>query len=78
MSNVGVLVGSHLGLILPVLMSVARTVGGPVNLETIGEMDKELTKVIEDFDRAVNIEALRSAKETGTHLLSQYNDSRSQ
>ena len=26
-------------------------------------MDKELTKVIEDFDRAINVEALRLAKE---------------
>ena len=26
-------------------------------------MDRELTKVIEDFDRAVNVEALRLAKE---------------
>ncbi len=34
-------------------------------------MDDELTKVIEDFDRAVNVEALRSAKETGKHALSQ-------
>ena len=30
-------------------------------------MDKELTRVIEDFDRAVNVEALRLAKETGAH-----------
>ena len=34
-------------------------------------MDRELTKVIEDFDRAVNVEALRLAKETGKHALSQ-------
>ena len=27
----------------------------------IEEMDSELTKVIEDFDRAVNVEALRLA-----------------
>ena len=27
-------------------------------------MDRELTKVIEDFDRAMNVEALRLAKET--------------
>ena len=78
MSNVGVSVGTHLVLMWQVLMSVARTVGGLVNPETIEEMDKELTKVIEDFDRAVNVEALRLAKETGTHSLSHYNDSRSQ
>ena len=33
-------------------------------LEMIEEMDKELTKVIEDFDRAVNVEALRLVNET--------------
>ena len=27
-------------------------------------MDRELTKVIEDFDRAINVEALRLAKVT--------------
>jgi hypothetical protein len=67
-----------LDLAVALLMSVARTVGGLVNPETIGEMDKELTKVIEDFDRAVNVEALRLAKETGTHSLSQYGDRGSQ
>ena len=38
-------------------------------------MDRELTKVIEDFDRAVNVEALRLAKETGMHTLSQPGES---
>ena len=33
----------------------------------IEEMDRELTKVIEDFDRAMNFEALRLANETSTH-----------
>ena len=51
-----------------------RRVGGPVRLEVIEEMDRELTKVIEDFDRAVNVEALRLAKETGKHALSQSGD----
>ena len=32
-------------------------------------MNEELTKVIEDFDRAVNVEALRTAKETGAHSI---------
>ncbi len=32
-------------------------------------MDEELTKVIEDFDRAVNVEALHTAKETGEQLI---------
>ena len=52
-----------------------RTVGGPVRPETIEEMNTELTKVIEDFDRAVNVEALRFAKEAGKHVLSQYGKS---
>jgi len=38
-------------------------------LDAIKEMDEELTKVIEDFDRAVNIEALRLIKETGKYSL---------
>ena len=50
-------------------MTAARTVGGPAYLGTIEEMDRELTKVIEDFDRAVNVEALRRTKETGKWLL---------
>ncbi len=62
---------------LAMLTSVARTVGGPVNSETLGDMDKELARVIEDFDRAVNVEALRLVKETGTHSLSQSDNSRS-
>jgi hypothetical protein len=37
----------------------------------IEEMDSELTKVIEDFDRAVNVEALRLANETSKLPLSQ-------
>ena len=41
--------------------------GRLVDLDTIGEMDRALTKVIEDFDRAMNVEALRLAKEAGKH-----------
>jgi len=47
---------------------VGRSVGPP---ETIEEMNRELTRVIDDFDRAVNVEALRLAKETGTPSLFQ-------
>ena len=43
----------------------ARTVGGPAYPEKIEEMDKELTSVIEDFNRAVDVEALRLAKKNG-------------
>ena len=39
-------------------MIAVRTIGGPVYSEMIEEIDKELTKVIEDFDRAMNFEAL--------------------
>ena len=45
-------------------MIAARTIGGPAYPEMIEEMDRELTKVIEDFDRAMNFEALRLANET--------------
>ncbi len=44
-------------------MSVARTIGGPAYPEMIEEVDGELTKVIEDFDRAINFESLRLANE---------------
>jgi len=50
-----------------VLIIAERTVGGLVHPGKIEEMDSELTKVIEDFDRAVNVEALRLIKETGKH-----------
>jgi len=45
-------------------MIAERTLGGLVHLEKIEQMDEELTKVIEDFDRAVNVEALRLSKKT--------------
>jgi Cdc6-like AAA superfamily ATPase len=54
-----------------VLIIAARTGGGP---DAIEEMDRELSNVIEDFDRAVNVEALRLVKETGKHLSSQAGD----
>jgi len=50
-------------------MIAERTLGGLVHPEKIEEMDEELTKVIEDFDRAVNVEALRLAKETSEQML---------
>jgi hypothetical protein len=58
---------------LQMLMIAGRTVGGSVHPE-IEEMEKELTKAIEDFDRAVNVDALRLIKETGKHSLSQSGD----
>ncbi len=50
-------------------MSTERVLGGLAHPEKIDEMDRELTKVIEDFDRAVNVEALRLAKETSKYSL---------
>jgi len=47
-----------------VLMIAARTISGPAYPEMFEEVDKELTKVIEDFDRALYVEALRIADET--------------
>jgi hypothetical protein len=38
----------------------------------IEEMDEELAKVIEDFMRAVDVEALRLAKKSGKQPLSRY------
>jgi hypothetical protein len=48
-------------------MIAERTLSGLVHPERIEEMDRELTKVIEDFDRAMNVEVLRLAKETSKH-----------
>ena len=61
MSDVGDLVGSHLIWVVQLLMIAKRTLGGLVCPEKIEEMDKELTKVIEDFNCTVNVEALHLA-----------------
>jgi len=53
------------------LMIAEGMVGGPVYPDAIEEIDRNLTKVIEDFDRAINVEALRLVKETGRHALAQ-------
>ncbi len=44
-------------------MIAARTIGGPAYPEMIEEIDRELTKVTEDFDHAMNFEALHLANE---------------
>jgi len=54
---------------MQLLMIAERALGGLVRLEKIEEMDEELTKVIEDFDRAVNVGALRLANETSKQTL---------
>ena len=45
-------------------MIAVRSVGGPTYTEMIEEMDKELAKVIEDFNCAMNFEALHLSNET--------------
>ena len=40
--------------------------------EMLEKMDKELSKVIEDFLRAVDVEALRLASRNGKHSLTRY------
>ena len=56
-------------------MIAARTSGGPAYLKMIEEMDRDLNNIIEDFDRAVNVEALRLANETSKLSFSQSTDS---
>ena len=53
------------------LIRSARTAGGSVYQEMIEGVDREMTEVVEDLDRAMNIEALRRTKETGEHTFSQ-------
>ena len=56
-------------------MIAARTIGGPAYPEMIEEIDKELTEVIEDLDRAMNFEALSLANETSKPSFSDSVDS---
>ena len=56
-------------------MITARTIDGPSFQEMIEAMDKELINIIEDFDRAVYVEALRIANETSKLSFSQSIDS---
>ena len=56
-------------------MIAARTIGGPAYPEMIEAMNRELSNVIEDFDRAVYVEALRLANETSKPSLSHSVDS---
>jgi len=55
-------------------MITARKVGGSAYLEAIEELERDLTKVIEDFDRAVDVEALCQAKKIGKSSPSQSSD----
>ena len=68
MLDVGSSVGNLLFWISHVLMITVRAVGGLVHPGAIEEIERDLTKVIEDFERAVDVEALRPIRETGEHL----------
>ena len=52
-------------------MTAARMISGTAYPEMIEDLDGELTKVIDDFDRAVYAEALRQADETSKLSFSQ-------
>ena len=69
MSDVDISVGDPLFWISHVLMVAVRAVGGLVHPGAIEEIERDLTKVIEDFERAVDVDALQSIKETGEHLI---------
>jgi len=71
MSN---MVGGHI-LDWQALMITARTVGGPAYLKVIEDIDGELTKVTEDFMRAVGVETFRLAQRSGEHSSSQPSES---
>jgi len=49
------------------LMIAERTLGGLAYPHRIEEMSKELNWVIDDFDRAMDVETLRLAKESSKH-----------
>ena len=51
------------------LMIAEMASNGLAHPQRIEEMNEELNKVLEDFDRAMNVEALRLAKETSTYSL---------
>ena len=51
-------------------MIVARISGRLAHTEVIEEMERELAKVIEDFELAVNVDALNLTKATGMYSVS--------
>jgi len=56
-------------------MIAARMIGGPAYTKMIEDMDRELSNIIEDFDRAVNVEALCLVNEPSKLSISQNVDS---
>src|SRR6266404_5423751 len=49
-------------------MTAARTVRGPAHWGMIEGLERDLTKVIEDFDRAMNVDTLCRTREIGECL----------
>ena len=75
MSDVDVSVGGPPFWILQMLMIAERAGHALIHSEvrkTIEALDEELDKVIEDFLRAVDVEALRLVKRGGKYTLCQY------
>ncbi len=68
------MVGSH-PLSLTSVDDRSENKGGPAYPKMIEEMDRELNNVIEDFDCAVYVEALRLANESSEFSFSQPVDS---
>ena len=67
MLDVGISVGDRLFWISHVLTIAVRAVGGLVHPGAIEEIETDLTKVIEDFECAVDVETLRRMRDTGEH-----------
>ena len=61
---------SRKSLLGHVLIIAARTAGGRAYQEKIEATDRELTRVVDDFDCAMNVETLLRIKETGKHSFS--------
>ena len=59
---------------LQVLMMAERMVGGPVRASKIEEMNRELAKVIKEFERAMSVETLYLAKKNGKYSISESDD----
>ena len=61
---------------IPQMLMIAERTGDALiyskDKEMLEEMDRELANVIEDFLRAVDVEALRLARRSGKRSLSQY------
>ena len=57
------------------LTIAARTIGGPAYPKMLEEMVRELNNVIEDFDRALNVETLCVANDASKLSVSQPVDS---